>query len=518
MRQKPSTCGNDGISAKMLQLSLSFIVLPMTHLVNVSLERGRVPEQWKFSLVKPIGKTRGTVIRSVSELRPISYLPVPLKVAECILHQQLYTFFEDNDILPVKQSGFRKGHSTATCLSSLMDDCLTGIDNHKVTSLTLLDMSKAFDTVDHECLLAKLFHYGINDSIICWFRSYLDQRFQKTILTMPDGRILESNFRQLYTGVPQGSVLGPLLFSVFVSDLQFQSDVCEVRMFADDIQLSYQFFPGDVATATDSINTDLQLIKSWCDDCGLVLNAEKSRHLLIGSPCELRRVGPVDVWVGDERIPNANHARSLGLVIDNILKFDRHANSVCQRVYLALKSLYPFRRLLEPFVRRMLVDSLVMPHFFYCDVVYGPCLTGEIRSQLQRMQNHALRFITSVPRFSHVTPCYRNMGMLKLNEARFVHYACFVMQILKTGRPGYLCVRLKPRTDIHNRELRDIERRFDIPRHRTSAFKGSFSYCASNTYNSIAKLHSLSKIGLKRRLRFEILHDSFCYQVDLDCY
>lgn len=468
------------------------------------LQSGVVPDQWKLALVKPIPKTFSGKVDGLGDLRPISLLPVPLKVAELLLFEQLKDYLEDNKILPDCQSGFREGIGTVTSLSNIIDNCFRAIDKHEATSLTCLDMSRAFDSLDFDCLLAKLKYYGICGSILDWFRSYLLGRQQRVIIGTSASAPM-SQYRTIYSGVPQGSVLGPSLFSLGIADIQLVPKYCTIHLYADDIQLSFDFPHCDAERAGNRINGDLSRISLWIKKNGLILNASKSQTMLVGSHFSRERIGALALLVDGQSIGHCRSVKSLGLTIDSALKFDIHVSEVCRKVYLSLKRLYPYKYTLNSETKKMLVSALVFSHFHYADVVYGPCLTNEGRSRLQKMQNHCVRFVKHVPRFSHITPFIRELRLFKLNELRFLHFAVFLRKILNTKTPVYLYSKLTRRTEIHNRELRRIGDIIDIPRHKTMAFRASFSYMASFLNNALISVPNVNKVSLKKHLKCEIL-------------
>src|SRR3978361_461894 len=218
----------------MLQLILPLILAPITHIVNISFETGLVPGQWGTCSTFPVLKKPDSKSNSltVTDLRPITILPVCLKIAERVLHDQLQNYVEVNQILPPLQSGFRKGYSTTSALCSITDDFIRARDSGQLTSLTLLDLSKAFDSVHLACLLAKLQHYGIRDNIHNWLSSYLYSRSQFTIITAADG-LAASDVGEIVSGVPQNSILGPLLFSIYMADITCHIDNCTIHLYAD---------------------------------------------------------------------------------------------------------------------------------------------------------------------------------------------------------------------------------------------------------------------------------------------
>lgn len=504
IKQKPYTMGLDNISARMLQLALSWVVEPLTHIINYSFETGKVPDMWKNALVKPIPK-KSNIIKNLSDLRPISLLSVPLKIAEAALHAQLTDYVESLKILPPSQSGYRKGYSTVTALCSMTDDFISAMDNHKLNSLTLLDMTKAFDSIDLNCLVAKLHYYGIRNNCLQWFHSYLFNRNQCTVVHTSEN-ICVSDSRPINAGVPQGSILGPLLFSIFISDLQYVIESCNIYLFADDILLKNSFTLDNEQNAIIEINADLNRIKQWTYDNTLQLNAAKSQHIFIGSNQNISKLENFSLKINDEEIPTVDHVKNLGVIFDQKLKFTKHVDLICRKAYLSLKQLFPFKEYLDVETKKMLINNLVLSHINYADIVYGPCLSLQDKSRIQKMQNHCIRFITDVPRYAHITPYIRELGLLKQDETRFVHYSCFLNKILTTGLPEYLAAKIIRRDQVHERNLRNITSRLTVPSHRSAIFQTSFSYLSSYIQNNLSTgFQNLSVPTFKLKLKQSIL-------------
>lgn len=475
-KQKPSAIGSDHISAKMMQLCSRFCVLPLTHIINYSFDNGIVPDSWKTSVSVPIPKNNTP--RTVCDFRNISLQCVQSKIAESILQEQMRSYIDA--ILPPQQSAFRQNYSTTTLCVSVVDDILKEYDRGNITALVMLDMTKAFDCLNHDLLLAKLSHYGFNAGILSWFSSYFSNR--KQYVRLDEFHI--SDLREVRSGVPQGSILGPLLFNLYIADLSRSFESSKFYLYADDIQLFSSFNNENAQQCISSLNSDLDNVNIWARQNCLRLNPSKSQVIMIGPPHILSKCESLELnlILDSEIIPADENPRNLGLVLDRHLSFDKQVNYLCRTSYLRLKVLYPLRSLLTEKVRHLLVESLIMSHFNYGDCVYGPCLTQANRRRLQVAQNHCVRFITNVPHRGHITPYIRSLNMIKLHERRFIHYVLLVTKIVNTKTPSYLYDKIEHRASIHGLNLRH-DFLTTVPYHRTERFKVSFSYLSSYILN-----------------------------------
>ena len=271
--------GLDKISAKLLRICSDLIADSLCLILNTSITTGIFPEEWKCSKVVPVFKQGDRT--DLDNYRPISIIPVVAKVFERIIYDQLYAFLMDNNILSSYQSSFRSLHSTVTSLLEATDDWVYNIDQGNVIAVVFLDLKKAFDTVDHTILISKLAVHGIGGASIEWLKSYLSERNQKCFL---NGSL--SNSCVLSCGIPQGTILGPLLFLLYINDLPNCLSHSQPRMYADDTHLA---LAGNSANSIElNLNKDLASVSGWLIANKLTLNKSKTEFMLIGSRQRLR--------------------------------------------------------------------------------------------------------------------------------------------------------------------------------------------------------------------------------------
>lgn len=471
--------GVDGITRDMILLTLPRTLGVITSIVNKSIHSGIFPDIWKEGLVKPIPKNNSP--SEFKDLRPISILPFLSKVLERVICQQLTKFLDCNNILPQKQSGFRAGHSTATALLDVVDDILAEEDVGKGSVLALLDFSRAFDCINHNLLLSKMSFYGFDNSALKWFHSYLDGRSQHVEVSQEDGTKLCSGTTPLKRGVPQGSILGPILFIMYTADLTECIDNSKFHIYADDLQIYLSFRPKDTINAVNLINQDLERINSWANRNCLVLNPNKSKFLVLGSDGQINKIRSLNplVKIADSVIEQVTEARNLGVLMDNRLKFHDHVVETVKNCFFRLKILYKVRNFLDVNVRIQLCESLVLSKLNYADTVIGECLYGYTKKTLQRLQNSCVRFCYNVPRRAHITPFLKEGNLLNMEYRRALHLACLLFGIVNAKSPPYLYNKLT----FSKRDR--LATRLVCPRHSTAAFRGSFRYSATKCWNNI---------------------------------
>ena len=267
--------GPDGISVQMIKIESPYITKSLTHIFNLSIRCEQYPKEWKHALVTPIHK--GGDKCNATNYRPISILPIISKILERWVHSKVYSYLDVCNLIPSCQSGFRPLHSTETTLHDLTNKCFQAMERGEMTGTVFIDLSKAFDSVNHATLLDKLDRVNMSTSVINWFKSYLSKRSQSVNIEGNVSRALPLN-----TGVPQGSILGPLLFIIYTSDLPLCiPQTCNLFMYADDSTLTCSF--TNINEIENNLNTALGRIYDWCTRNKLTINANKTKSMLIGT-------------------------------------------------------------------------------------------------------------------------------------------------------------------------------------------------------------------------------------------
>ena len=313
------------ISTHVLKDALTELPLHLLHVINLSITRNEFPDSWKTATVTPLPK--GGNPSEVNNLRPISILPLISKICEKVVHSQVLTYLTSENILTAKQHGFRPSHSTITSLTELTDQIYKAIDNKLVTLVTYLDFAKAFDTINHDLLSQKLRKIGLAEASVSWFKSYLTNRLQMTkangVTSLP-GRIT--------CGVPQGSILGPLLFLIYINDLPTSLTSLQCQLYADDTALytPCKFPDPDIVPR---INADLLNVANWCKKNKLSLNIKKTKYTVYGTRQQIAILPQLNFSIDGQAILQTPHYRYLGLELDSHLNFKSHLNT-SQKAYV----------------------------------------------------------------------------------------------------------------------------------------------------------------------------------------
>lgn len=474
---KSNAAGYDGITTVMLQYCLPCVALPLTHIVNLCLETGYFPTAWKLSLVKPLPKSNKPA--ELSDFRPIALIPVLSKILEIFLKPLIYQYAVFNKIIPAHQSGFRQGHNTATVLSYVIDNILNSMDDGEALALILLDFSKAFDTLDHELLCSKLAFYGFSDISLKFFRCYLSDRKQ---VVQIDDNFSSSNC--VTSGVPQGSVLGPILFLIYTADLLQKSSYCNMISYADDTQLLMSFNPNETETAITKITHDLKLISEYSAENNLKLNINKCSLMCF---CSARRYESVSsqlkVNLNGTSLNCVKLYKNLGVVFDVDMRFKSHIANILKKSYCVLKSLYMNKYLLNFKIRKKLCESLIFPIIAYCLVSFYNCLDKNSKNRLQKLQNSCCRFVFGLRKYDHISEKINILQWLKIDNMYKYQTCNFTQKIISTKTPSYLFDRFIFRSDV-NRTLR-YPNKLEFPVYSSSIFRRSYLYNAILLFNNI---------------------------------
>ena len=494
---KSNATGLDDLNITMILLCCPFIVNHITYLINECIERSYFPDLWKQANVIPLPKVHSPTDYRL--LRCMSILPAFSKILEKILKAQINKFLNENNILPNKQSKFRGGYDCSTALAEVTDNIFRALDGNKAAILIMLDYTKAFDMVNHTILLSVLNYIGFDISAVYLIKSFLSNRIQRVTI---DG--LASETENVTVGVPQGSILGLLLYSIYTLNFFRCLSYCDYHMYADDTQLLYVFNPIDVELANIQLNKDLSNLLLVSQNHLLKVNPTKSVALLFGGKDRANLLETLKPNIDNHEIQFKNNVKNLGLIIDSNLRFNEHVTSKLKLGYSALKTLYSHRHFLSQKTRKLLCDSLILSHFNFCDTVYGPCLDSTDVRRIQKLQNCCMRFIFGIRRRERISYKLKELNWLNMAQRRSLHSICFFYKILKTKSPPYLLRRVTYRTDIHHINIRH-RYLINIPFHKKELFKRSFSYNIASVINKFKITDfSLSLFSFKKLIKTQL--------------
>lgn len=381
------------------------------------------------------------------------------------------------------QSGFRPGHSTTTALVHITDDIRCGIENGNLTLLTLLDFSNAFNTVDFDILLGILSSLNISPTVIDFFRSYLCGRRQRVAV---EGSY--SSWSDTAAGVPQGGVLSPLLFAIFINSISSEL-LSSYHLYADDLQIYSQAPPNEFSEAVKMVNTDLARISEWSTAYGLKVNPTKTQVIVIGSPrlrCKITWTQIPPVVFNGTTIPYSDTVKDLGIVLDRDFSWGPQLGQVCRKTFASAKSLRRLRNFLPTATKIALAQSLLLPILDYADVSY-PDLTEVQLDKLERLQNFSIRFIFGLRKYDHISEYRAKLKWLPIRLRRNTHILSLLYNILfNPTTPHYLKERFKFFHDTHSRPVRSSEElKLEMPQHASRAFDRSFTVLAVRLWNAL---------------------------------
>ena len=377
--------GIDKLPGTFLRDGAALISDPLTQIINLSLQTSKFLNLCKIAKLKTLFKKGSRT--EAKNYRPISLLPLLSKLFEKVVHIQTETFLNSNNIIYTYQSGFRPKHSTESCLTHLSDRFLEGCDRGLHTGMILIDLQKAFDTINYDILLEKMELMNFSLETICWFKSYLSNR---SFIVNVDSTFSEP--ANLVCGILQGSILGPLLFLIYINDLPQAVKDSDIRLYADDTCISYSH--KNIKTIEENLNKDFDSLCDWFLDNKLSIHfGEDKTKTILFSPKNLAKgAESLAIKRHDVSLKQFSTVEYLGCLLDSTLSGEEMALKVLKKVNGRLRFLYRQGKYLNPRLRRMLCNTLIQPHFDYASSAWYPNLCKGLKDKLQIAQNKCIRF------------------------------------------------------------------------------------------------------------------------------
>ena len=404
MSQKKKSNRKNTLPLSILSACRQMLCDVIAYLVNDSFDSGVFPQLLKRAEIVPVFKSGDPKL--VYNYRPISLLPLMSKIYERCMYNRLLSFLIRHSILSTDQFGFRRGRSTVDAIGGFVERIYRALNNSQYVISTFVDLKKAFDTVNHRILLDKLFKYGVRGLPLQWFASYLRDR--EHCVRIGDA---QSEYKTLNISIPQGSILGPLLFIIYINDLPSVTGDLSTVLFADDTTL---FCSGpDFPTLVNKCNVDLVKVSEWLVANRLTLNINKTFSMIFSN--RQYEADNYSIRIDNEIIPYVSSGKFLGVVMDRFLKFDNHVSEICGKLS---KSVGILKKLREYIPGKQLIDlyyNFAYPYLVYCNLVWGKTNDTHLKS-LRTPQKKIIRIVTNQHYLSHTSPLFKQLGILKLPD------------------------------------------------------------------------------------------------------
>jgi exonuclease III len=420
--QPKNSCASDGISTKLVKALKNKISKPMTFIINQCFQTGCFPNILKIAKVKSLFKKGDP--HDPNNYRPISILPSLSKIIEKVMQKQIVRYFESNEMFYENQYGFRAKHSTELAVVELVDRLSTAMDRGEIPISIFIDLSKAFDCLNHSILLKKLSHYGFNEQALNLMKNYLKDRKQYI-----ESSGYTSIMMDIDTGVPQGSILGPLLFLIYINDFSKASEHFDMINFADDTALV-----SNLRTTTNltsqKIESELNKVSDWLKVNKLSINVKKTKAMVFHSA--RKKVTTPTIKLHNEQIEFVDSLSYLGIVLDRHLSWKEHVDSTASKISKTIGALCKLKHFLPQNTLKLIYDSLI-----HCKIKYGILVWGENSNRIMNLQKKAIRIISKSRYNSHCDPIFKKLEILKVHDTKRLQELIFFYKFRNNSLPKY---------------------------------------------------------------------------------
>lgn len=503
-------CILDPVPTKIVKQCSDILAPVIASLANQSFDECVFPDRAKHSVVRPLLKKPNLDPFDLASYRPISNLSFVSKLIERLVMVRLNHHNAAHQLLPARQSAYKQHHSTETVIISIVNDILRTLDEGKVCALVLLDMSAAFDTVDHDLLVETLQkRFGLCDDALSWMSSYLTDRTQSVHIGAD-----KSDSIVLRCGVPQGSVLGPVEYISYIEEIDARLNIHSRHFYADDIQFLESANLADVDLIRQTLSRHVISIRDMCSSRRLKLNPDKTELIWFGSRTNTDRLKDISTTINLEHvdITPSNTVRDLGVILDNQLNMKAHISKMVSTGFFHLRRLRQLRRILPRAAKQRLVSALILSRVDYCNAILVG-LPASTLSPLKRLMNAAVRFVAGLKPRDHVTPAYKDLHWLPI-EQRITFKLCSMMHSIVNGTaPTYISDLVTPISQLSGRShLRSAAAGdYDVPRTRKRYGQCAFSVAAPSAWNDLpAHIRQLKNVStFRRQLKGHLFREAY---------
>lgn len=466
--------GHDDISVNVIKKCQDEVIKPLQHIFTNSFKQGTFPDRLKIAKVTPIFKTGDKKL--LTNYRPISVLSCFSKISEKLMYNRLYDYLETNKLLFKNQYGFRKGYSTEHAILELVDQITNSFEKGYYTLGVFIDLSKAFDTVNHKILLEKLKYYGITGQYLKWFDSYLQGRKQYIVHDQ-----IKTDMKTIHCGVPQGSILGPLLFLLYVNDLYKSSKLLHTIMFADDTNLF--FSEKNITLLFKSVNRELRCIAEWFKANKLSLNIKKTNYIIF-HPKRKEDILPLkmpQLFIDDKPITRVKETKFLGVIIDENITWKSHISTVENKTAKNLGILYKAKVFLNKKCLKELYFSFVHTYINYANITWGSTTRTKLKKINSKIKQ-ASRIINNEGKYTSAKPLLKSLNILNAYQLNIYHCLNLMYKIKNDSGPEAYKTKFKPIS--HSYPTAYSRENFSLPKKKTNFSKFSISYRGPYLWNN----------------------------------